>query len=99
MLSEFNPPNYLLEGQKAGERYSEKSLENILRRALKKANILKPVSLHWLRHRYATHFLEADTDLRFIQELLVHRSNRTTENYTPISTKNLQNIKVPFDDL
>ena len=61
--------------------------------------INKPVTLHWLRHSYATHLLKSGTDLRYIQKLLGHTSSKTTEIYTPMSTKNIQQIKNPFDDL
>ena len=93
------PKNWLFEGDKEGFKYSEKSLQSILKQALVKTKITKPVTLHWLRHSYATHLLEAGTDLRFIQELLGHSSSKTTEIYTHVSTKSLQNIKSPFDDL
>lgn len=89
---------WLFEGQTGG-KYSEKSLACVLKQSLNKAKINKPASLHWLRHSYATHLLENGTDLRFIQELLGHSSSRTTEIYTHVSTKNIQNIKSPFDDL
>jgi len=95
----YKPQTWLFEGQTKGKQYSEKSLENVLKQALQKANIKKPVSLHWLRHSYATHLLESGTDLRFIQELLGHNSSKTTEIYTHVSTKSLQKIKSPFDDL
>ncbi len=95
----YKPQTWLFEGQYKGEQYNENSLENVLKQALQKANITKPVSLHWLRHSYATHLLECGTDLRYIQELLGHKSSRTTEIYTHVSTKSIQNIKSPFDDL
>lgn len=95
----FKPTTYLFEGVNPGEPYSEKSLQSVLKQALKKVGITKPVSLHWLRHSFATHLLESGTDLRYIQELLGHNSSKTTEIYTHVSTKSIQQIKSPFDDL
>jgi integrase/recombinase XerD len=95
----YKPKTWLFEGQFPNTRYSEKSLENVLKQSLSKAKISKKVSLHWLRHSYATHLLENGTDLRYIQELLGHSSSRTTEIYTHVSTRNLQQIRSPFDDL
>jgi len=95
----YRPQKWLFEGQKKGEQYSAMSLMKVLHQSCKKMNIIKPVTLHWLRHSYATHLLEAGTDLRYIQELLGHKSSKTTEIYTHVSTKNLQKIKSPFDDL
>jgi len=94
----YNPKEFLFEGQ-GGGKYSEKSLENVLKQSLFKARNKKPVTLHWLRHSYATHLLESGTDLRYIQDLLGHKSSKTTEIYTHVSTKNIQNIRSPFDDL
>jgi len=93
------PKTWLFEGQNGNEQYSDHSLQSVLKQALVKVKITKPVSLHWLRHSYATHLLESGTDLRYIQELLGHNSSKTTEIYTHVSTKNLQQIKSPFDDL
>ncbi len=95
----YKPKKWLFEGRNENEPYDARSLSNVLKQALTKSNIKKPVSLHWLRHSYATHLLESGTDLRFIQELLGHSSSRTTEIYTHVSTKSLQQIKSPFDDL
>ena len=67
--------------------------------AFQKAGIKKRVTLHWLRHSYATHLLESGTDLWYIQELLGHKSSKTTEIYTYVSNKQIQKIKSPFDAL
>jgi integrase/recombinase XerD len=95
----YRPKKFLFEGQVAGEAYDARSLQQVLKNAVKKAGIRRPVTLHWLRHSYATHLLESGTDLRYIQELLGHSSSKTTEIYTHVSTKSLQQIKSPFDDL
>lgn len=95
----YKPKTYLFEGQIAGMPYDSRSLQLILKQALKKTGISKPVTLHWLRHSFATHLLESGTDLRYIQELLGHSSSKTTEIYTHVSTKSIQQIKSPFDDL
>ena len=103
MLREYyksnRPEIWLFEGQQKGEKYTETSLQEIFKASLKKAGIQKPASLHWLRHSYATHLLENGTDLRYIQELLGHKSSKTTEIYTHVSNKSIQKIKSPFDDL
>ncbi|MGL2993392.1 tyrosine-type recombinase/integrase [Flavobacterium sp. TSSA_36] len=95
----YQPSTYLFEGQIKGQPYDARSLQLILKQALQKTGIVKPATLHWLRHSYATHLLESGTDLRYIQELLGHNSSKTTEIYTHVSTKSLQQIKSPFDDL
>ncbi len=95
----YKPKQWLFEGQVIGEKYDERSLANVLKQAVSRAGIEKPVSLHWLRHSYATHLLESGTDLRYIQELLGHSSSKTTEIYTHVSTHQLGKIKSPFEDL
>lgn len=95
----FRPKQWLFEGQYSGKPCSGRSLQMVLKHALKKANIRKPVTLHWLRHSYATHLLEAGTDLRFIQELLGHKSSKTTEIDTHVSNHSIRSIKSPLDTL
>lgn len=96
-FSLYNPKLYLFEGQK-NATYSATSARQVLKRALNKTNIKKNITLHTLRHSYATHLLENGTDIRFIQELLGHNSPKTTMIYTHVSTTSLQKIKNPFDD-
>ncbi|MBF2708651.1 tyrosine-type recombinase/integrase [Flavobacterium soyangense] len=95
----YKPKKWLFEGQQGNTKYSDRSLEEVLKKSIRLAGINKPVSLHWLQHSYATHLLENGTDLRYIQELLGHNSSKTTEIHTHVSTKSIQNIKSPFDDL
>lgn len=96
----YKPVKYLFEGQTRGSRYSPASLEKIFKTAFLKAGInKKDITLHGLRHSYATHLLEAGTDLRYIQALLGHKSSRTTEIYTHVTIQSIEKIRSPFDDL
>lgn len=98
-INHYRPQKYLFEGQWPGKMYSASSLEKVLKSACEKAGLGREISLHWLRHSYATHLLEVGTDLRYIQELLGHKSSRTTEIYTHVTSSTLQKIRSPFDDL
>ncbi|MEA5046209.1 MAG: site-specific tyrosine recombinase/integron integrase [Petrimonas sp.] len=92
----YHPEEYLIEGQGGGV-YSEKSVQNIVKNAASKAGIIKKVTPHTLRHSFATHLLENGTDIRYIQELLGHRSVNTTEIYTHITDIAQSKIKSPLD--
>ncbi len=94
----YKPQHYLFEGQDGG-KYSNTSAQAVLRRAVSKANIQKRVTLHTLRHSFATHLLENGTDIRYIQELLGHSSPKTTMIYTHVSERSLKKIRNPFDEL
>ncbi|MEM2956138.1 MAG: tyrosine-type recombinase/integrase [Candidatus Pacearchaeota archaeon] len=76
-----------------------RNIQKIVKLATKKANIQKKVTPHTLRHSFATHLLEAGTDIRYIQELLGHSNLNTTQIYTHVSTDELKKIKSPFDSL
>lgn len=94
----YIPKNYLFEGATGGQ-YDPSSARAIFHRAVASAGIHKHVTLHTLRHSYATHLLESGTDIRLIQELLGHNDPKTTMIYTHVSTSSLQKIENPFDKL
>ncbi|MBI4154993.1 tyrosine-type recombinase/integrase [Candidatus Woesearchaeota archaeon] len=84
---------YILEGRNG--KYSKKSIQKILKIGGRKIGI--EVHPHMLRHSFATHLLEAGTDIRYIQKLLGHSDLKTTEIYTKVSNRDLSKIKNPLD--
>jgi site-specific recombinase XerD len=94
----YRPRVYLFEGVN-GDQYAARSIQIIMKSSLAKAGIKKRVSVHSLRHSFATHLLEAGTDLRYIQSLLGHESSKTTEIYTHITTKGFDQIVSPLDKM
>jgi site-specific recombinase XerD len=94
----YRPEKWLFEGARPCQPYSGTSLGKIFHRYLGKVLKNHNFTLHCLRHSFATHLLEAGTDLRYIQEMLGHKSSRTTEIYTHVSTKSLRNVKNPIED-
>jgi len=97
-LKVYQPKEYLFEGATGG-KYSEASLEKVVRQSSKRANILKHVTPHSLRHSFATHLLENAVDIRYIQELLGHTSIKTTERYTHVAITAKAKITSPLDKL
>ncbi|SHN30214.1 Site-specific recombinase XerD [Cyclobacterium lianum] len=95
----YRPKTYLFEGQTAGTVYSPGSAQSVLKKSLRECGIKKQASFHTLRHSFATHLLEQGTNIRVIQELLGHRSLRTTSVYLHVSNLDPSQIKSPLDEL
>ena len=94
----YQPKDYIIEGRNGG-KYSPTSVQSVFKTALKKSGIRKKVTVHSLRHSFATHLLDEGTDIRYIQELLGHKRLETTQIYTHVSSHSINKIKSPADNL
>ncbi|MBT3582244.1 tyrosine-type recombinase/integrase [Candidatus Woesearchaeota archaeon] len=88
---------YLISGR--GEQLSRRAVQKALDEIAKRAKLTKKVHPHMMRHSFATHLLEAGTDIRNIQVLLGHADLSTTQIYTQVSNKELKKIQSPMDNL
>ena len=93
------PAKWLFPGGGDGRHLTERSVQKVFARTVAAVGIKKRVTFHSLRHSFVTHLLEGGTDLRYIQELLGHKSSKTTEIYTHVSRKDLVRIESPLDTL
>ena len=93
----YRPAEWLFEGQKKDDHISSQTIQTIFYAAKKRAHITKPVSVHTLRHSFATHLIEAGTSLHHVQLLLGHRSPTTTTVYLHVSRLNLAQVISPLD--
>jgi len=75
-----------------GRKYSEETIQKIVKNASKRAGIKKKTTPHTLRHSFATHLLEAGCDIRHIQKLLGHKNLQTTQIYTHIANKDIKKL-------
>jgi site-specific recombinase XerD len=76
---------------------SVRTAQKVFEYSVLRAGIKKQVSIHALRHSFATHMLDQGVDIRFIQELLGHQNLRTTEVYTHVSIRTINMLKSPLD--
>ena len=91
------PRDWLFPSKGGAEPLLGPNIYRICRVAGRRAGLSKKVSPHTLRHTFATHLLEAGTDIRTIQALLGHRSLRTTALYTYVSLERVKAVKSPLD--
>lgn len=94
----YKPSFWLFEGQSGGQ-YSRSSIQQILKRAVAKTGTNPWTTVHTLRHSFATHCIENNINLRYIQNMLGHNSPKTTEIYTKTIHINNKNIISPLDNL
>jgi site-specific recombinase XerD len=90
---------WLFPGQKSNRPLTIRSAQHIFDKSLRRAQIFKKISIHGLRHSFATHLLESGTDIRYIQSLLGHANIRTTERYTHVARRSVLKIKSPLDTI
>ena len=89
----------LFPGRRPGKPMTTRQLSRLFHETADAAGIKKSVTLHALRHSFATHLLEDDTDIRVIQALLGHDKLDTTARYTRVATGMIANIESPLDRL
>ncbi|MEM5292651.1 tyrosine-type recombinase/integrase, partial [Paraburkholderia sabiae] len=92
-----HPRGWLFPGDIPGHPITRGAVSRICALARQRCGIQKPITPHSLRHAFATHLLEAGTDVRRIQLLMGHRSLATTSRYLRIATSTVCATASPFD--
>lgn len=95
--AQYRPDSWLFPGGRPGQPLTRESVGKVFRRALRGTGLSKPATFHSLRHAFATHLLEAGTDIRTVQVLLGHRSLTSTQIYTHVSPHYLTQTMSPLD--
>jgi integrase/recombinase XerD len=98
-LSTVKPQTWLFEGNTPGQPMGQRSIQYIINEALPKTNISKQVSMHTLRHSFATHLLEDGIDIHSIQHLLGHSDLVTTMVYLHVAQVKAKPVHSPLDTL
>ena len=93
------PMDWLFPGWRVNAHLTPASLQDACRDAVARAGLRKRITVHSLRHSFATHLLENGTDIRVIQVLLGHRRIDTTARYTAVSSKLISQTQSPLDQL
>jgi len=94
---DYRPCGWLFPNQERTGPLPISTVQTVCKEARRDAGLSKPVTPHTLRHCFATHLLEAGTDLRTIQVLMGHRSLSTTAVYTHVAIQNLHDVRSPLD--
>ncbi len=96
----YKPKEYLFNGYRPGKRYSVRSIQHLMQKALIKVGLeSKNYTIHTIRHSFATHLVDSGTDLHTVKELLGHSSLQTTMQYMHLSSKRIDQIINPYDAL
>lgn len=97
--TDYRPADWLFTDKRRTTHLPISTVQTVCKRAGEDAGIKKEITPHTLRHCFATHLLEAGTDLRTIQLLMGHRSLSTTAIYIHVAVQNLKDVRSPFDIL
>jgi site-specific recombinase XerD len=96
----YKPKEYLFNGFRPGKRYSVRSIQHLMQKALLKVGLeSKNYTIHTIRHSFATHLLDNGTDLYTIKELLGHTNLQTTMRYMHLTARRIDEIINPYDAL
>jgi site-specific recombinase XerD len=95
---QYKSTDWLFEGQ-TRDNISESTVDALFKQALKKANVQKEVGIHALRHAFATHMLEQGVALPIIQQMMGHKSLKTTSLYLHVQQHSIQAVQSPLDTL
>jgi site-specific recombinase XerD len=96
-LKRYRPEKWLFYGQTKADPINPRTVQKEITKAAAAAGIHQRVTAHVLRHSFATHLLDRGTNLRYIQELLGHRSLKTTMIYIHVSRRTLSRVVSPLD--